>query len=183
MHRQEKYTKAWAPSAAKYFAEDYRGQIVTMPLFCALRRYVNSNYLGSKRFPLSIAIALFAAAPMVLAAKQGQVGIRSTASIGIRFEVRPFIHARQMSLSTHGSAPLPSSSGRHLCLDMKNVAGFTLNTLAHGEAAFRLTPVVYQANRDSRVSQAGCAGQTVRLPAHLQSASTDAGIVLMISVL
>jgi len=171
-------TKDHRTRVATPYAEGWNGQVATMPLFCALRCPVNGNYLGRKWFLSSLVLALFVVCTSVNAAKQGRTGIQSTASIGIWFEVRPYIHARQMSLSTHGSEPLPSSSGRHLCLNMKNVAGFALNTAAPGEPELRLAPVVYE--RIASADATGCTGVTLSIPT-LPLSSTPT--VVMITVL
>ncbi len=78
----------------------------------------------------------------VLAAKAGETGPTSTASIGISLEIRASIRAKNVSLSSHGDGLLPSSSGRHLCLDADSLHAFSLLALARGDDGTRLTPLL-----------------------------------------
>lgn len=94
-----------------------------------------------------LALAAFSmlAPPRAGAAEEGQPGATSTATVGIRFEVRSHIHFRQVSLSSHRDDLLPSSSGHRFCLNSTNVAAFTLNTLAKSDTLSRLNPVALRA--------------------------------------
>lgn len=124
--------------------------------------YHPTTALGS-RLRSMLALALLAATVSAAAATQGRVGVGSTASIGIRFEVVPAIHGQSMSLSALGDNALPSSLARYLCLTLIDVAGVTLGMPAPGHPVSRLTPV------DFRIDpHPACAGQSLRysLPAH-----------------